>query len=383
MLGCYTPVGMIRNYKVNKNPIISGLDSVRTLDQNQKIWEYLKRYQSKQFVQKKLKKEITQNKQLLVTKSQQIASLMIQSEKYYDAAKNAPMEIRPLILYYGMVGLSKCLILTGDNQFTLSALSPNNRNHGHHGLTVSTRDSFDISIRDGHNLANEFCYVHTTPQMTGLYNLLRQCYSNTAIPNGFRITVEDTLSLIPEIYKEYQAYFNQKPRSWKCESGITKLSGVLDNIQLIEFDSWYHITQKIRHNESYAHCILRCFPELRTNYDAQPNTDNRFTLKNNATNIDDYIYVSKLLTREQFALKKFNSFRFSDIDIHFLLMFILSNLVRYRQDKWSRLIRRLDNDQIFLVESFVEISRIKFPYLILRELDNTDYTFLGQLSVFS
>lgn len=370
---------MIRSFKPNKNPSISGLDRIRAYDQNQKIWEYLKRYQSASFVHKKLKREITKNKSLINIKASQIASLMVQSEKYYQAASDASLEIKPLILYYGMLGLSKCLLLSGDNTYSLSALAPDNRDHSTHGLKFGTHDSVDTKVRDGKGLSNEFCYVATQQDRVGLYNLLRSCYSNVNIPNNTRFNVQDLLSLIPEIYKEYLAYFKQKPRSWGAH-GHFGISDANDTIQLIEFVDWYFVSQRINQKEKYKNCILRNFPELKTFYTKEQSSEDRFRLKNNARGIDDYIYLSQLMTLETFALKKLNDIRLTDIDVHFILMYILSNLVRYRQDKWSRLIRRLDNDEMFLIESFIEISSVKYPYLILRELDNIDYVFIGQVA---
>ncbi len=373
---------MIRNFKPNKNPPLSGLDRIRAYNQNQKIWEYLKRYQSNSFVQKKLRREITRNRGQINLKAAQISSLMVQSEKYYEAAVNAPLEIKPLILYYGMVGLSKSLILSGDNTYTLSALAPDNRDHSTHGLKFGTQNPNDISIRDGKRISNEFCYAATSPTRIGLYNLLRACYSNTPIPNDTRVAIQDLLSLVPEIYKEYRAYFKQKPRSWGADAHFG-VNNINDTIQLIVFEDWYYHTQQINRRERYPNSILRNFPELSTLYTREPNSDDKFRLNNNAVSIDDYIYVSQLMTLESFALKRLNGFSVSDIDIHFILMYILSNLVRYRQDKWSRLIRRLDNDEMFLIESFIEISSVKFPYVILRELDNIDYVFTGQVATWS
>lgn len=370
---------MIRDFKPNKNPPISGLDRIRAYDQNQKIWEYLKRYQSSQFVEKKLKKEITRNRSTIRIKSNQISSLMVQSEKYYEAARSAPLEIKPLILYYGMVGLSKCLILSGDNQYTLSALAPDNRAHSTHGLTFGTPNPTDRAIRDGRKISNEFCYVTTNANRVGLYNLLRQCYSNTIIPNNTRFVIQDLLSLIPELYKEYLAYFKQKPRSWGANAHFG-INNINDTIHLIVFEDWYYHTQRINGRERYPNSILRSFPELNSLYTGEVNSDDKFRLNNNAVSIDDYIYVSQLMTLESFALKRLNGNSMSDIDVHFILLYIFSNLVRYRQDKWSRLIRRLDNDEMFLIESFIEISSVKFPYLILRELDNVDYVFTGQIA---
>jgi hypothetical protein len=80
---------------------------------------------------------------------------------------------------------------------------------------------------------------------------------------------------------------------------------------------------------------------------------------------------------------KLNNIGLCDLDVHFLLMFILSNIVRYRQDKWSNLIHRRENDEMFLIESFLEISAVKFPWLILRELENKDYEFVDDVPAYA
>lgn len=372
---------MIRNYKLNKNTRISGLDRIRTTNQNRKVWEYLRRYQSIKYIKKKLKKEIFNNSNLINTKSEQIASLMVQCENYYKTAELSSIDIKPLLLYYGMVGLSKCLILSGDNSYTLSALAGVNKNHSTHGLTVAPKNTTDQAIRDSKHIVDEFCYTATSRNRKGLYNLLRLCYSDTPIANVTRFCIQDLLSYIPELSKEYFSYFHKKPNSWHCDShfGISNLS---DTVQLIEFRDWDYVIQKSRSNEKYGHSIRRCFPELVNLYTLQPNSEDKYKSNHNATSIDDSIYVSQLLTLETYALRKYSGYSVSDFDIHFITMFILSNLVRYRQDKWSRLIRRLDNDEMFIVESFVELSQVKYPFLILRELENRDYVFTGEVATF-
>jgi hypothetical protein len=128
---------MIRNYKPNKNPEIAGFDRSRVVDTNQKVWEYIRRYRSVDFVKEILKKEIKINQNLITIKSNQISSVITQCEQYYHLASTASSEIKPLLLYYGMVGLSKCLILSGDNNITLSSLDANSHTHSTHGLSVA------------------------------------------------------------------------------------------------------------------------------------------------------------------------------------------------------------------------------------------------------
>jgi len=265
----------------------------------------------------------------------------------------------------------------------LSALAPSTKNHSTHGLTVAPkpRNTADMHIRDSRHIENEFCYTVTSPNRVGLYNLFRQCYSNTIIPNNTRFYVKDLLSYVPELYKEYLSYFHSKPNVWHCDShfGIRNIN---DTVQLIEFRDWDYVIQRARKNEAYKNTITRCFPELLTTYTLQPNSDDKYILNNNATSIDDCIYVSQLLTLDTYAFRKYHQYSISDFDVHFILMYILSNLVRYRQDKWARLIRRIDNDEMFLIESFIETSQLKFPFLILRELENMDYVFIGQVATF-
>jgi hypothetical protein len=367
---------MIRNFRPNKNVTISGMDRIRAQNVNHKVWDYLKRYQSSYFVEQKLYWEVKKNKTKLKEKSLQISSLMVQCEAYYKSVENAPMEIKPLLLYYGMIGLSKCLILAGDNKYTLSAMEKENDAHAIHGVGFTAKNNIERQIRDSDEILNEFCKV----QAHGVYPLLRQCYSDMPVSTvNNKFTVKELLSLIPEFYKEFVLYFNEPPSSWHCHSHMGKHE-TTDTIQMIEFVDWDYLQHRQNEKEKYPDTINRWFPELSEKYEKKEGTDDFFWLKEDAKSVDDYIYVSDLMTLEQYALAKLNGVRLTDIDVHFLLMFILSNLVRYRQDKWAKLIRRQENDQIFLVESFVELSAQKFPLLILRELDNVNYQFSGQVA---
>lgn len=370
---------MIRNYKVNKNPVrLANVNRIRTTDVDKKVWDYLKRYQSEVFVKKKLKREVVNNTGLITKKSQQIAATLVQSEKYFVLAKSSSLEISPLLLYYGMVGLAKCLILSGDNEYTLDYSNAANKHHRHHGLHFGADTPAEKIIRDGNSLLKEFCTVSSSSSRLGLYNLFRQCYSDTNVAHNTKVDVLTLLSYVPELHTDYYSQLNKKPRTWGCHShfGISSLDGT---DQLIELKDYYYHFQK-RGNEGYEATIKRCFPTTETQYSHEGTFEDTFRLNNPASSIDDYIYVSDLITLEQYAFMKEQGYSFSDFDVHFLLMYILSNLVRYKQDKWADLISRKKNNDIFLIDSFMNVALTKFPWLILRELDNYNYTFIGQVA---
>jgi len=53
--------------------------------------------------------------------------------------------------------------------------------------------------------------------------------------------------------------------------------------------------------------------------------------------MDSHLVFSRSQTLQGFAIiQPFTNFKLTDFDIYFLLFFILSNLCRYRQDKWYK-----------------------------------------------
>lgn len=372
---------LIRQFRPNKNPSISGMDSFRTTNINETTWQFLSRYKSKSFVESKLASELVNNSQLVSIKAEQISAMMTQTEKYFSSAKVASPEIKPLIIYYGMVGLAKILILSGDNAFTLSALDSGNDAHGSHGLTVKPGrgNTLDQQIRDGSGIFDEFCYVASDSSSrngSGLFNLMRSCYASTEITKRTRISIKELLARIPELYKQYIAQFGEASKTWGCSASFEALG---NPIQRIVFEDWFYVTQRGNQQESYRETIERVFPDVTSLY-RQEGQEDMFVLNSPATSVDDYIFVSDLLTLEHYAIARFNNFSLTDIDIHFLFMFMLSNLVRYRQDKWAKLLNRVDNGEYYLVEQFISVAETKFPLLILQELDNVNYRFLGQVA---
>lgn len=363
---------MIRNYHPNKVPTtLANINRIRTLNSIEKTWSYLDRYRSPRYGELKLSSEFVDHVTLIPQKCVQIADTIVQAKSYFKSANTAPLEISPLLFFYGMESLAKCLILSGDNEYTLDYTNPANRHHRHHGLSnVGT-----AQIHDGSSLFEESCAVRTTARQIGVYNMLRSCYSNTPLPHGYQIDIKSLLSLIPETKPDYYNFFNDAPLYWHCDShfGSRRLGGSDQSIVFRDYDYAFHREE----NESYRDTILRRFPEVQTEYERLQDGDDSFRTLQDGNNIDDYIYISQLMTNEQYALLKKDGFVFSDIDTHYLLMFILSNLVRYNQPKWSNLISRRENSQIFMIENFINVASQKFPLLILRELDNYMYDFIG------
>lgn len=369
-----------RKYIFNKNPRVSSFYTVRSSNILGTIWEYLGRYKSVKYTKSILTPEVVTNANLLNKKAEQIAFTIRQAEEFFKSAREADISIKPLLIYYGILGLAKCLIISGDNQYTLDATPLDYAEHGAHGLSwkADIRDISQVTARKSNALTKEFCIT----KQRGIYPLFRQCYADVALPNNTKIDIKTLLSLIGENWKTYQSYFSSAPRVFGSDdpkNGDVNILG--DNKQLLgQFDSYYYLFHK-RGNESFEQCIERLFPELTTLYD---HVGNAYRSRNDVTAMDSHIVFTRSQTLQGFALiQPFNNFKLTDFDIYFLLFFILSNLCRYRQDKWYKIYQRIAMpDEFFLIENLFDIVQYKFPLLILQELEGKDYRFIGDVATF-
>lgn len=77
-----------------------------------RIWEELSVYESHDFVGKWYK--IRHGRTLNAVRTREIASSFTQGREYFASAKGAATSVRPLLFYYGVLSLSRGLILLLD-----------------------------------------------------------------------------------------------------------------------------------------------------------------------------------------------------------------------------------------------------------------------------
>ncbi len=371
-----------RKFIFNKNPHISSLYTIRSSNILGTIWKYLGRYKSVKYTKSVLTPQLILNSVLINKKAEQIAFTIRQAEDFFLSAREGDISIKPLLIYYGILGLAKCLIISGDNQYTLDATPLDYADHGVHGLSwkVNVTDGSQVAARKSGALTKEFCITKTR----GIYPLFRKCYADVLPPNNTKIDIRTLLSLIGENWQVYQSYFSKAPRVYGSndpKNGDVETIG--DNKQIVgQFSSYFYLFHK-RGSENERQCVERVFPELGTLYDLL-GSSNTYRSKQEVTAMDSHIVFSRSQTLQGFALiQPFNSFKLTDFDIYFFLFFILSNLCRYRQDKWHKISQRISTpDEFFLIENLFEIVQYKFPLLILQELEGKDYRFIGDVATF-
>jgi hypothetical protein len=96
-----------------------------------KPWEIIANYESHELM--RVRYHAKHGRDANAAHAREIASPFIQARHYYDAAAAADRTVKPLLLYYGVVSLSRALVLFLLRGLREAALAPG------HGLSVRER----------------------------------------------------------------------------------------------------------------------------------------------------------------------------------------------------------------------------------------------------
>jgi hypothetical protein len=260
---------------------------------------------------------------------------------YYQQAAASPVHIKPILLFYGLVHLVKACILTVEPDYpeTTSVLA--------HGLSTRKRKKQQYS----------FFEDEVKFQKHGLFPLMAESLYHLKQLEGEKARMGDILRLIPEL----------SPLFMQLKGGPTFLEAVRDgkNFSLSKkvLDA-FHMTESrfmdffvskskmpITFFECTAEKLVFC-PELSGIADPAP-------LKFNLSD-----------GHHSFPLNRDELFLLPELLLHYLLLYNLGMIARYEIDWWSELIKMMPNEDFPFIQSFLDITLHKGPYLIYQYLSS-------------
>jgi len=168
--------------------------------------------------------------------------------------------------------------------------------------------------------------------------------------------MKELLSLVPEIKVEYETVYKEKSRALKT---IKNRFG----IRLID--------SEIEKYENLAEDLKSFFPEIMTVQ--QVGSGITLWQKENIPTI-------RAVSGEKYLvmpLERHNQKLFlPEMSVHFLIMYILGMISRYRPKEWGETIEGEKSGEIYIIQKFLETVTRKFPNLILNKLWNRDFVFV-------
>lgn len=337
--------------------------TIRTDNPEREIWRYLGLFKHESFVRK-----FVEDKKAVA----QITSCLKQAEEIYALSKSVSMLSKPVLYYYGMQRLAKVLIFLKNPTIDL-------RNLKHHGLTGGgLSPNVDKFLESKIHVAKAGIFKEFSKLTTKNRVLLsKTIYSgethhdeswvnDCAIPDFLespQFRVGDLFLLIPEILCILQYLEVENNSLIRCHFSIRQhKNGKLDILM--------NVPKKLD-----LESLKKAFPELNE-YKEVKESPNQFSF---ISKLQDKLPFPKPMvqseTGEYFLLNVSNNFAITDLNVHFLLMFILCHIARYKAPLLSEILEAKKNQNVMLIEKFIETSKTKFPKLILDEIFEEHFVF--------
>lgn len=249
------------------------------------------------------------------------------------------MVIKPILFFYGLVHLVKACILTVDPNYpeTTSVLA--------HGVSTRKRKKQQYN----------FFQDEVKFQKSGLFPYMGEKLFHMKHLEGEKTTMGELFGQIPELN---YLYSQTEGRTTFLEAELEKDVFILPRMILDRF----HMT------ESRFVEYLQSKSDFNISFQESADLDLKFSAKNLNTYNYKPLRYSPDAGKFFFPLTKDGLIDFPELLIHFLLLYNLSMIARYETEWWSELIKMMPNKDYPFIQTFLQITSSKGPYLIYQYL---------------
>ena len=341
----------------------------------------------------------------------EISVCLQQGRMFFYTAIESPIEIKPLQIFYGMVGFAKALTLARSFKH-LETLTPS---HGLKDITVQNSRLEDIQLKilyrgtfqDFNNVISQFERIHYFDKAMPFWHFIPTSTSDKLCEK--KINLKEVLARIPGLKDLYQKTFQENPKNWTAQ---------------IDYDSQRHGFTELRIDDPEIYSdrvsIKKIVKKWRKNYPFLNNWclckvtkawGNSIIIFCNIKKADVNEFSEDFLVEKADRFGENRSFRYdtsferidfrtilpplfgglsggpksmvepyqgeyiSEYSLYYLGMYLLSSLVRYRPQVWAHSISRsvtseksADDRALAIIEKFMNIAITKFPDMVINAL---------------
>ena len=335
-------------------------------------WEILAFYESRDLLHRTYKERFGQSP-ICSNKIEEITYHLAQGREYFSSAKQSALLVRPLLLYYEVLALSRALILFLDTSKRERGLK-----HGHgvdipNWKNVMHREPKEQSIKKLAELKLKF--------VKGTFTDLSQVTKNgeqaefvwiktyriwqengtTELEPGYEITVKEVLARIQDIADLFTFTFEEPSCCYPAIIGGSSeqiavhvsSAHVRRNLELPNMD----ILSKSE--------ICKIFPMLS---DAKQERGGAYRFR---VSCDELPPIRNDQQRNEFLVAPLsNGYVLSSLSFLYLISYATGMLARYYPSQWGRLIHGSKGDWLFpLIKSVLTIVEERYPELTLLTLE--------------
>jgi hypothetical protein len=269
-----------------------------------------------------------------------------QAREYYKAAEHCDILTKPLLLYYGMMALSKALITTKNPDY------PSTTSVLRHGL--STRKL----KRDQYQFADDEVRV----QSDGIFNELHRALNGPPFEKQHRFLMKELLSVIPELMPAYERLY-----------GPARVCSI--DMSTDQTHCFWHVPRAFvsgggRTREEFVDDLNRHAGDSARFYSPPSGHEEAGILRVGAKGEHELhpLLLFDISGRAHLRHPHEGDLVIPEISLQFMIMFVLGMLCRYETERWGEMILTFASHDYFLINEFLNVSMRKFPNLILDAL---------------
>jgi hypothetical protein len=345
--------------------------------------------------------------------SREIAVCIQQGRLFFEAAATAPIQIKPLHIYYGVVAFSQAAIIATK----CTSLSTLARTHGLKDVTRHNGGIEDLELRiEGSGTFQEF--------NDAIAPRGRVWYHEDSMPNWYELPfdvagqlssqivgLKEILARAPGLVGQYSQTFGLPAKAILIVLGFgPSYSGhctltVDDPLLFTDLVGMVQLTKRLRAEYPFlerwrftgaAHAWGKTqitFDNVTKHDYDDLSADNLITASTNSFANNRALSLSLpptipakdllaplsggyIVSANTYAMQPINNVKLSEHSLQYLGTFLLSSLVRYRPQIWQNAISRsyteensADDRTLSLIEKFLDDTLDEFPKMVVRVID--------------
>jgi hypothetical protein len=398
--------------------MIKSTQKILTENPYEEIWKRLSIFKDDELINKSIRKNfgLKDKKHLSDTKKQakQIRFSIKQSEGYFKAAKQSGIEVKPNLLYYGMLSLGTALFLfKSDGNYSLDAIRK--KKEKDHGLRP--KENFSSLPKSEKNLKNilsmieaeiyikanqpigtfKYFYDSLVPESVLVHRKIIESNKTGYLKRDFALHNADK----PEIKNLLDKKFSLDMLFSYLPDMVDFLNnfGIPSRLFFGDIQSTINITKKEKNGEQKENIIEKQEISINRLIEENKKYFKKLYLKNHQIKLESEFSNNLYFTFDSSREKKeghLDYFPDTTQDIfgqiyfiykpedyilepanYYICMYVLSMLCRYYPDVWMKLLEENVSFRI-AIDSFCNSALRKFPNLILNQLTGIIYNFCPQ-----
>lgn len=300
---------------------------------------------------------------LVEKKASQIAYCITQASEFYKAADSITINTSPLLYFYGMLALAKALIVANHPDLLLEDVN-------YHGFTtrpISSELKAYVDNKESWAIEREYAVVRE-----GVFKSLTRIVQNFEFEENAVLYLKDILAVDPEICEMYRRHFGEAPAvqylyDYKEQLDPYQLEICPQTKDKLAFETAFpmfahdfEVESEVRHNTAlvyHSKLHVKNFPDYMGIY--YPIPGGRYLVRGPKTG-------SKPVEQVKYQFPELSDY---------VLMFILSSVVRYKQEFWGKVVRGEIDGTLGLINLAMGNCRMRFPNFILNNLFNERFEY--------